>query len=435
MSDAVELLRDLIRIDTTNPPGNERPAVELIASYLHRAGITTQTIAQDPDRPSLIARVRGEDTAPPLLLQGHIDTVPVTDQRWSRDPFGAEVVDGFLWGRGTLDMKGPVVMMAEALRLLATHSPPPAGDVILAVVPDEEMQGTVGARFLVTEHAELFDGVRYCLGEFGGFPFSFGETTFYPIQIAERIGVGFEVVFEGPPGHGSMPIRGGAMGKLGTALRRLDRRSLPVHLTEPTRLMVEAIAGRTSGATRFVLERLLDERTAGAALKVLGDRAATFDPLFRNTVSATIVQGGDKHNVIPPQVTLNLDGRMLPGFTVEEFTDEVRRLIGVECDIRAITDGSTTPAEPDMGLFDLLADALVSHAPEAVPIPFLLPAVTDGRWFAQLGIQPYGFTPMNLPPDFDFQKTVHGVDERIPVSAIEFGAGVLRQVLDRYGRE
>lgn len=434
MTDPVDLLQRLVRLDTTNPPGNERPAIELLRTVLDEAGIATQLVEAEPDRPNLIARVGGDGTAPPLLLQGHVDTVPTTDQPWTRDPLGGEIAEGFVWGRGTLDMKGPVVMMVEALCRIASHPTPPAGDIILAVVPDEEMHGTLGARYLVENHADLFDGVRYCLGEFGGFPFRFEGTKFYPIQVAERIGVGFEIILEGAAGHGSMPIRGGSMGKLGRVLQRLDHRSMPVHVTEPTRLMVEAIAARTSGATKFILQRLLDERTAGSTLRALGECLAMFAPLLRNTVSATTVRGGDKHNVIPSRVTLGLDGRMLPGFTPDQFERELRDLIGVECEIRRTTDGSTTPSEPDMSLFGLLSDALVVHDPDAVPIPFLMPAVTDGRWFAQLGIQPYGFTPMRLPEGFDFQKTVHGVDERIPIEAIPFGVSVLEEVLHRYGR-
>lgn len=434
MIDRVDLLSRLVRIDTTNPPGNERPAIELIADHLRQAGVDFQLIAADPARPNLVARIPGGGAAPPLLLHGHVDVVPVADQTWSKDPFGGEVAGGFVWGRGTLDMKGPVVMMLDAVLRIAAEPVPPAGDVVFCVLADEEMFGTVGARYLVSHHPDLFAGVRYAIGEFGGFPFRFDGTRFYPIQIAERIGVGFELVIEGTPGHGSMPIRGGAMAQLGRILTALDRNPLPVHITPPTRMMVDALVAHTSGPTRWVLSRLGDERTAGAALSVLRSRLGIFEPLFRNTVSPTVVRGGDKHNVIPARVTLGLDGRMLPGFTPEEFADEVRRVVGPGCSIEVITDGSTTPGEPDLGLFDLLSDALVEHDPEAVPIPFLLPAVTDGRWFAQLGIQPYGYTPISLPDGFDFQKTVHGADERIPIEALEFGANVLTAVLRRYGR-
>ena len=432
MIDRVDLLQRLVRIDTTNPPGNEEPAIDVVRAVLDAAGIDSRTFVLDPGRPNLVARIRGRGTAPPLLLQGHVDVVPVTDQTWTHPPFDATVSEGFVWGRGTLDMKGPIVMMVDALVRVATDPTPPAGDVILAVLADEERQGTVGARFLVENHPEIFEGVRYALGEFGAFPFVFDGTRFYPIQVAERVGVGFEVTIEGPAGHGSMPVRGGAMAKLGRILRALDRKRLPVHLTPATRLMVEGLATHTSGATQIALRRLLDERTAGITLRALGERMAMFEPMFRNTVSPTIVHGGEAHNVIPASVSLSLDGRMLPGLAVSEFVEEVERLVGEDGHVRIVTDGALPAAELDMGLFETLSESLRAHDPAAVPIPFLMPAVTDGRWFAQLGIQPYGYTPLTLPEGFDFQRTVHAADERIPVGALEFGSNVLTEVLRRY---
>jgi acetylornithine deacetylase/succinyl-diaminopimelate desuccinylase-like protein len=428
--DRVEVLRQLVRMDTT--AGNERPAVDLIAAILESAGIDFEVLFKDEDRPNLVARLPGRGTAPPLLLQGHIDVVPVTGQNWTHDPFSADLADGFIWGRGTLDMKGPVVMMLDAVLRASLAPTPPAGDILFAVVSDEESQGTFGARFLVEEHASLFDGVRYCIGEFGGFPMTLDGTMFYPIQIAERVGVGFELTIEGPAGHGSMPIQGGSMAKLGRILTALDRRRLPVHLTTPTRLMVEGLAEHTTGATSAALRRLLDERTAPLALRILRSQLGMLEPMFRNTVSPTIVSGGDKHNVIPAEVSLALDGRMLPGMTVEEFTGEVRKIVGPDCRLRTVTDGAANPAEPDLGLLPLLSEIIVEQAPHAVPIPFLLPAVTDGRWFAQLGIQPYGFTPITLPEGFDFQRTVHAADERIPVEALSFGADAIYSLLSRY---
>lgn len=432
MIDRVDLLRRLVQIDTSNPPGHEEPAIRLIHEVLTGAGIAVELVSADPERPNLIARLPGAAASPPLLLQGHVDVVPVTGQTWSHDPFAGEIVDGFVWGRGTLDMKGPVVMMVDALIRLAADPTPPSGDIILAVVADEEMHGSVGARFLVEEHPGLFEGVRFSIGEFGGFPFNLDGTRFYPIQIAERIGVGFELTIEGPAGHGSLPVRGGAMAKLGRILRALDSRRLPVHLTPATRLMVEGLREHTTGATRVALGRLLDERTAAATLRLLRSRLGMLEPMFRNTVSPTVVRGGDKHNVIPAQVTLGLDGRMLPGVTPEQFEHELRELVGPECHIRTVVDGATTPSEPDLGLFPLLAEALVEQDPDGVPIPFLLPAVTDGRWFAQLGIQPYGFTPISLPEGFDFQHTIHAADERIPLEALAFGADALYSVIRRY---
>ncbi len=433
MLDTVDVLQRLIRFDTTNPPGNEHAAVSYIADLLESHGIATQRLAKDPDRPNLVARIPGDGHAPPLLLQGHIDVVPTTDQPWSRDPFGGELVDGWIWGRGALDMKGGIVMMLDALVRAAHADSAPAGDVMLCVVSDEEDGGTHGARFLVEQHRELFDGVRYGIGEFGGFPLSLAGRRFYPIQIAERVGVRFRLTVRGQGGHGSLPVRGGAMARLGRVLRRLDRKRLPIHVTPATRLMLEAMIAHTDGATRRALSALLDARTAGPAMAVLGSRLGVLEPVLRNTVSPTIVRGGDKINVIPSEATVELDGRMLPGLEPEQFADEVQAIVGDNVEV-TWTSEEIGVGEPDMGLFDLLADIVREEDPTGIPIPFLLPAVTDGRWFTQLGIQHYGFLPMNLPDDYDFRSTVHAADERIPAEAVQHGADRMYELVSRYGR-
>lgn len=434
MFDPIEVLQELIRIDTTNPPGREGPAVAVVRSLLDDAGIATEELAKDPDRPNLIARIPGSGDAPPLLLQGHLDVVSTAGQRWDHDPFGAEIVDGYLWGRGTLDMKGAVVMMLHALVTLAASGHTPRGDIILAVVADEENHGDFGARFLVEEHAEHFAGVRYCIGEFGGFPFQLGDTTFYPIQVAERIGVKFQLTIRGAGGHGSLPHRGGTTAKLGKALTALDRRRMPIHIVPATKLMLETMRDHTTGAVRAALRGLLEPRTAGLTLRALGSRLEVLEPVLRNTVSATVLRGGDKHNVIPAEVEITLDGRMLPGLTPEVMADELRSIVGPEPEIEYSVDGAApAAAEPDLGLFETLAHLIREHDPKGVPVPFLLPAVTDGRWFAQLGIQPYGFTPLMLPHDFEFQSVVHAANERVPVDAIRTGSAMLFDLLARYG--
>ena len=433
MIDVAVLLRELIRIDTTNPPGGERPAVEYVASVLAEHGIESRTYARNPERPSLVARVPGEGSAAPLLLQGHLDVVGVTGQQWEHDPFSGEIVDGWVWGRGALDMKGPIAMMIDALVRL-TQGHPPAGDIILCLVPDEEDGGGDGAGYLVTQHDDLFDGVEYALGEFGGFPFEFDGVRFSPIQISERVGVDFQATFRGDAGHASMPVPGGAMGKLGEALVNLDTKHLPVHLTPPTRLMLEAMAPHVSPPTRLAIRAMLDERTAGATVTALRSRLGRMENLFRNTATPTIVTGGDKLNVIPAEVNLTLDGRMLPGLSPLEFRDELKSLLDVDCEITFGTEGAGAPAEPDMGLFDLLASAVRTMDPGVIPIPYMSPGITDARWFSSLGISCFGFTPMRLPADFAFEATVHGANERIPVSALRPGANAYLDVFQRYGR-
>jgi acetylornithine deacetylase/succinyl-diaminopimelate desuccinylase-like protein len=431
MRDPLAVLQRLIEIDTTNPPGNEAPAIELIQQILSDAGIESTTLAKDPARPNLIARLSGRGDAPPFLMQGHVDVVPTTDQQWARPPFSADVVDGYLWGRGALDMKGGVVMMLAAFLRMAAEPEPPAGDVILCVLSDEEDGGVFGAKFLVEEHAEHFEGVRHCIGEFGGFPLELAGRRFYPVQVAERVNVRFELTFRGPAGHGSLPLSGGAMAKLGRALVRLDRRRMPVHIVPATRLMLEAMIEHTEGAPQVALKGLLDPRTAGSVLRLLSP-LAVMEPVMRNTVNATIVSGGDKNNVVAAETRLVLDGRMLPGFEVERFADELKAIVGPDAEISYRSEGLPSGGDPDMSLFPLLSELLRQLDSDAIPVPFLLPAVTDGRWFAQLGIQHYGFLPMNLPSDYTFQDTVHAADERIPVAAIEQGANTIFGLLRRY---
>lgn len=432
MFEPVPALQQLIRIDTTNPPGNESAAIHLIRDLLDAAGVDATIYAKDPERPNLVARLPGTGAAPPLLMQGHVDVVPTTDQRWKHGPLGGDIIDGFVWGRGALDMKGPVVMMTHALARLAESGNRPAGDILLCVVSDEENHGDYGARFLVEEHPGLFSGVRYAIGEFGGFPFLLGGTTFYPIQVAERVGVEFRLVIRGEGGHGSLPRKGAATAKLGRLLLALDRKRMPVHLVPATRMMIAGMVEHTSGMVRVALRSLLDPHRAGAALRLLDSKLGALQPLFRNTVSATVLRGGDKPNVIPAEISVILDGRMLPGSTPEEMLAELRSIVGPEPEISYRVDAEPGPAGPDLGLFDTLAAVIRAADPDAVPVPFLMPAVTDGRWFARLGIQHYGFTPLLLPVDFDFQSVVHAADERVPVQAIERGAAMIYDLLIRY---
>lgn len=428
----VDLLQALLRYDTTNPPGNEGPAIAYLHDLLSVAGIDVQILGRDPQRPNLVARLAGQGRAAPLLLYGHIDVVTTQGQDWQYPPFEGQIADGFVWGRGALDMKGGLAMLVAAFLQAKAENLPLAGDVILAVVSDEEALGDQGAQYLVDQHADLFEGVRFALGEFGGFSLHMGSKRFYPIMIAEKQCCWLRVSLEGPGGHGSTPIPGGAMAKLGQLLTRLDQRQLPVHITPPARLMVSALADGLGGVQGMILRQLLNPRLTDQVLKLLGERGQVFAPLFHNTVSATVVHGGQKTNVIPSKISLELDGRLLPGFKPADLISELQQILGPELQFE-ITNFSPGPAQVDMGLFDLLAETLRQADPEGIPIPLLLSATTDGRVFSRLGIQTYGFLPMQLPEDFNFTATVHAANERIPVAALAFGTDRIYQVLARYG--
>lgn len=427
-----ELLQNLIRFDTTNPPGNEAVCIGYINDLLTSVGVETTIVALDDSRPNLIARLKGQGNAPPLLLYGHVDVVTTENQEWAHPPFAGEIADGYIWGRGALDMKGGVAMMIAAfLRARAEQAPLP-GDVILTIVSDEEALGAYGVGYLVEKHAELFRGVRYALGEFGGFTLYIGGRRFYPIMVSEKQACWMRATVRGPGGHGSLPVRGGAVAKLAVILNRLDRNRLPVHVTPPARMMVEAISSELSFPTGFILHQLLNPALTTLMLNILGEQGQLFDSLLHNTVSPTVIHASDKVNVIPSEVTVELDGRLLPGYQPDDMLRELRQVIGgdVEVEVDSFDPG---PSEANMGLFETLAGILREADPDGVPMPLLLPSVTDGRFFARLGIQTYGFLPMQLPPDFNFTRTIHAANERIPVDAVAFGASAIYAVLHRFG--
>ncbi|MCC6985673.1 MAG: M20/M25/M40 family metallo-hydrolase [Anaerolineales bacterium] len=428
----VEILQRLIQFNTTNPPGHEAACVGYIRDLLNEAGVESTLLAKDPDRPNLIARLPGEGKAPPLLLYGHVDVVTTENQPWQQPPFEGKLIDGYVWGRGALDMKGGVAMMVAAFLRANAEGLRPPGDILLAIVSDEEAGGDFGAKFLVEEHAELFKGIKYAIGEFGGFTLTIGGKRFYPIMISEKQVCWMKATVRGLGGHGSMPEKGGASAKLARLLKALDENDLPIHVTPPAKMMVDAMASALGGPQGLILGQLANPALTDFVLKTLGSRGRTFYPLFRNTVSPTILHGSSKINVIPSEISVELDGRLLPGQTPDDMLHELRAIVGddVQLDLIQFDPG---PAEPDMSLFNKLADVLKESDPEGIPIPLLLSGVTDGRFFSQIGIQTYGYLPMTLPEDFNFSQIIHAADERVPAAAIEFGAQVIYKALRRFG--
>ena len=426
----VELLQRLLRFDTTNPPGNERECIAWIAGLLKELGVEVRIVAKVPERPNLIARLAGRGDSAPLLLQGHVDVVAARGE-WELAPFGGDVQDGYIWGRGALDMKGGVSMLLAAfMRAKASPTPPP-GDVILCLLADEEAGSDLGANYLVQEHPELFGGVRHSIGEFGGFTMDIAGRRLYPIMVAEKQVCWTLARARGAAGHGSLPIRGSAVGKLGRLLAALDRRRLPVRVTPAARSMVDAIAAELPRPLALPLRGLLQPRLTDRLLDVLGERVALFDTLLHNTASANVIAAGEKLNVIPGEATAQLDCRMVPGCGPEELFAELRALAGVQLELEVIRHDPVA-AEPDMELFGTLAGALRELDRDAKPVPMLLPGATDGRFFARLGIQTYGFLPMPMPAELNFLRLIHAENERVPVDAIEFGTTAVGRVLERF---
>ncbi len=426
-----ELLQKLIRFDTTNPPGNESDCAAYCRDVLAGAGVPAELIGDDPNRLNVVSRLPGRGDAPPLLLYGHIDVVPTAAQPWDVPPFEGRLQDDYVWGRGALDMKGGIAMMMDAFIRAHQEGASLPGDVILALVSDEEAGGNTGAAWLARTHPELFEGVRYAVGEFGGFSKTYRGRKFYMVQVAEKQGCQVQAVARGPGGHGSLVHRDTAPTRMAQFLVKLDRTPLPFHVHPVTRMMIEAMAGRLPLADGAFLRLLLNPAFTGRMLRRMGTVGREMEPLFRHTANATVIAGGEKTNVIPSEVTVTLDCRMLPGYDAEDLLGELQHIAGPNIELQAIRF-EPKPWVLNMGLFDTLSDIIREQDPEGVSVPMLMPAATDGRHFATLGIQTYGWMPMNLPADFDFLKTIHAANERVPVSALHFGAEALFQLLRRF---
>ena len=426
-----ELLQRLIRYDTTNPPGNERECAAYCRDALTDAGIAAELMGDDPDRGNVVSRLRGRGDAPPLLLYGHLDVVPTAAQPWDVPPFEGRLRDGYIWGRGALDMKGGVAMMMDAFMRAHHEDADLPGDVILALVSDEESGGSAGAAWLVRERPDLFDGVRYALGEFGGFSKTYRGRKFYMVQVAEKQGCRVQATARGSGGHGSLVHHDTAPTRMARFLVKLDQKPLPFHVHPVTRMMIEALSARLPKLDGAFLRLLLNPRWTGRILRRMGQAGRELEPLFRHTANATIINGGEKANVIPSEVTVNLDCRMLPGYAAADLLGELQDIAGPNIELQAI-NFQPKPWILDMGLLDTLSNIIREQDPGAASVPMLMPASTDGRHFATLGIQTYGWMPMNLPADFDFLKTIHAANERVPVSALEFGAEALYRLLLRF---
>lgn len=430
----VELLQNLIRFNTTNPPGNEVGCITYINNLLTQAGFETTLVSRVAERPNLITRLKGQGNAPPLLLYGHADVVTVENQRWQHPPFGGELADGCVWGRGAMDMKGGVAMMLAAFLEAKAEGLKPPGDVILVIVSDEEKGGEFGAKYLVENHVAQFAGVRYAIGEFGGFSFYVGKQKFYPIMVAEKGICRIEVTLHGPGGHPTETYHAGTMAKLGKLLQQLDREHLPVHITPATRQMIQTMSSALPFPTNLVLRQLLNPRLTDWMLGLIGKQVEQFEPLLHNTVNATTITGADVPNRIPDRIVVNLVFCLLPGYTPDDAISELRQFVGKDAEVKVVDTSyyEKLPMEPDMGLFGVLSNILREADPEGIPTPLVLPASTDGRVFSRLGIQTYGFLPMNLPSDFLFWQLMHAADERIPVEALTFGADAIYRLLQRY---
>lgn len=430
-NEAVRHLRALLRINTTNPPGNEREAADHLAEVLSAEGYDPVVLESALGRGNVVARYHGSGEAPPLLLLSHLDVVPAEPQHWEHDPFGGEVVEGMIWGRGALDMKSIVVMQLMTMLLLKRTQASLARDVIFAATADEEMGGKYGAGFLVDQHLDLIRA-EHALSEFGGFPADLGGRRVYLCQVAEKGVCWVRMRARGRPGHGSMPHRDNATVKLAEAVAKLGRASLPFHRTDAVAEMFEEMARSLGGVQGVGLRLLLNPTLSPLILRLfIRERqfAGYFRALLHNTVSPTVLRAGSKTNVIPSQAEAELDGRILPGQGLESFLAEVREVVGSGFEFEPIEVSPPVETSSRTPLFAAMREGLRRHDPAAVVVPIMMVGGTDAKHLGRAGIPCYGFSPMRLPPEMDFLAMIHGHNERIPIDALAFGVRVLYEVV------
>ncbi len=424
-AEVVEICRDLIRMDTTNfgdgsGPG-ERKAAEHVASLLSDVGIEPELYESEPGRTSVVARWGGT-TGEPLLLHGHLDVVPADADDWQVHPFSGEIQDGYVWGRGAVDMKDFDAMLLSVVRARAQSGAVPDRPMVLCFTADEEAGGHKGAEYLIKEHPDLLADCTEGIGEVGGFSTTVRGKRLYLIEAAEKGMAWMRLTARGNAGHGSMRHPDNAVTELAAAVSRLGQHEWPVRLTPSMRVLLSAV-GELAGteATPENAEALVEE--FGSAARMLG-------AVIRNTTNPTMLNAGYKVNVVPGEATAHVDGRFLPGYE-DEFFATLADLVGENISIDYVSKQAGLETTFDGDLVDAMTSSILDEEPDALVAPYLMSGGTDAKHWDKLGIRCFGFAPLQLPADLDFTALFHGVDERVPVDALEFGARVFDRFLDR----
>ena len=426
-----EVCAELVRFDTTNlgdgdSPHGERAAAEFVAEHLTDFGLAPTLLERAPTRSNVLARVPGTDPSlPALLVQAHLDVVPADPAEWTVPPFAGEIRDGYVWGRGAVDMKDMCATVLTVLSRWSAAGRAPRRDIVLAFVADEEDRGDWGAHWLVDAHADRFAGIAAAISESGGYtvPTTHADgrpVHLYPVATAERGTSHLRVTATGRAGHGSRRNDDNAVTTLVHALSRLAAHRWPVHLTPAVEAFLAA-AGPALGVTVDVAD--MDE-----TLRRLGPAAKIIENTVRNSTTPTVLEAGYKVNVIPGTASAQVDTRVLPG-TEPALLAEIDRLLGPGVRREYVQHQPPVQAPVDGPWFEAMAASLRASDPLAVVVPFCMGGGTDAKAFAKLGIDCYGFAPLYCPAGFDLHRMAHGVDERVPVEGLRFGVDVLDRFL------
>ena len=425
-AEVVKICQDLIRIPSVNfgeGRGDEKAVAEYIVASLAEVGIASEIFESAPNRCNVIARLPGRDaTRPGLVVHGHIDVVPANADEWSVDPFAAEIREGMIWGRGAVDMKNMDAMILAIVRKWARTGYKPPRDIVLAFFADEEAGMTFGSRWMAAEHPEVFAGCSEAISEVGGFSVTVADgKRLYFVEAAQKGIHWMKLTAHGRAGHGSMMNDENALTSIAEAVAKIGRYQWPQRYTKTVKMLFSKIAQVTG--------KKYDESDLRPLLSEIGPTARMIGATLQNTANPTMLEAGYKANVIPGSASAVIDGRFLPGYE-DELNKTIREIIGPDILIETISRDIALEIEFEGDLVEAMCKAITTFDPEGIPVPYLMSGGTDNKALSELGIIGYGFSPLQLPADLDFMALFHGVDERVPISGLEFGVKVLENFLE-----
>jgi acetylornithine deacetylase/succinyl-diaminopimelate desuccinylase-like protein len=425
-NETISLCQEMIRIPSVNHGegrGDEKAMAEFIALKLSEVGIKSELIETAPNRVNVVAKIPGADpTRPGLVLHGHIDVVPANAADWSVDPFSGEIKDGFIWGRGAVDMKNIDAMILACVRMWQRNDFKPPRNILLVFFADEEASGTFGSRWLVKNRPELFDGYSEAVSEVGGFSVTItGDHRLYLVEAAQKGIQWLKLTAKGSAGHGSFINNDNAVTKISEAVSRIGNYEWPQLETKTGAVLFKKIAELTGDK--------YDPKDVKPLMKHLGPAVKMIGATIQNTANPTMLEAGYKANVIPQNASAVIDGRFLPGFEAD-LNETIRKLAGDEIDVEFIARDIALEVEFTGDLVEAMCSAILGEDPEGIPVPYLMSGGTDNKALSELGIKGYGFSPLKLPKELDFFSLFHGVDERVPIDGLKFGARVMYQFLD-----
>ena len=425
-NDTITLCQELIRIPSVNygeGRGDEKAVAEYIATKLAEVGIEYELIETAPNRVNVVAKIAGADqNRPGLVLHGHIDVVPADAKDWSVDPFSGEIKDGFIWGRGAVDMKNIDAMILACVRSWKRNGFTPPRNVLIIFFADEEASGTFGSRWLVKNRPELFSGYNEAVSEVGGFSVTInGDHRLYLIESAQKGIQWLKLTAQGTAGHGSFRNADNAITKLSQAVARIGNYEWPQLETRTGAIFFRKIAELTG--------EKYDPKNVEPLLKHLGPAVKMLGATIQNTANPTMLEAGYKANVIPQTASAVIDGRFLPGFE-SDLHDTIKKLAGDDIEIEFIARDIALEVEFSGQLVEAMVAAIANEDPEGIPVPYLMSGGTDNKALSELGIVGYGFSPLKLPKDLDFFALFHGINERVPIDGLTFGARVMYEFLE-----